>query len=54
MLRQAEVGLAQDKRVGELPAIWASRISVDGLFVTNAAFVLRLHPKPADADKPIV
>jgi hypothetical protein len=28
--------------------------SVDGLFLTDAAFMLRLHPKPADADKPIV
>jgi hypothetical protein len=27
---------------------------VDGLFLTDAAFKLRLHPKPADADKPII
>jgi hypothetical protein len=25
--------------------------SVHGLFLTDAAFMLRLHPKPADADK---
>jgi hypothetical protein len=28
--------------------------SVDRLFLTDAAFMLRLHPKPADADEPIV
>jgi hypothetical protein len=28
--------------------------SIDGLFLTDAAFMLRLHPKPTDADKSIV
>jgi hypothetical protein len=28
--------------------------SADGLLLTGAAFMFRLHPKPADADQPMV
>jgi len=65
VLRHAEVELTHGKRVARAVAVWASpnRVtaavdaklkSVDGLFLTEAAFMLRLHPKPADADKSIV
>jgi hypothetical protein len=28
--------------------------SVDGFFLTGAAFMFRLHPQPADTDEPMV
>jgi hypothetical protein len=66
LLRQAEVELTHGGAFARSAAVWGiseqsycrcrrqALKSVDGLFLNDAAFVLRLHPKPADADKSIV
>ena len=41
-------------RCGDKSARCQALKSVDGLFLTDAAFMLRLHPKPAHANEPIV